>query len=189
MLVEQGSRIVTASVAPVVVVSACGLLCLAFYNRLAAIVSRLRAFQRERLAAHERIDQLRAANPADPEGPAVERHRRVLDTLAQQTAGVFRRARLIRLTLLCLLGAIAALVLSSVCNGLALVWPGAMMAAAGFFLGGMALLLAGVTAAAIELFTALDVAELESVLVDELTHADGSSPQVALLTHGNGAAR
>jgi len=43
---EDWSRILSASVAPVVIISACGLLCLAFYNRLASVVSRLRAFQR-----------------------------------------------------------------------------------------------------------------------------------------------
>ena len=47
------SNIITAGVGPVIVISACGLLCLAFYNRLAAVVTRLRGFHRERLHEHE----------------------------------------------------------------------------------------------------------------------------------------
>ena len=47
------AKIISASVVPVVIISSCGLLCLAFYNRLAAIVSRLRGFQRERLHEQE----------------------------------------------------------------------------------------------------------------------------------------
>ena len=43
------SKVVSSAVVPVVIISSCGLLALAFYNRMAAIVSRLRSFQRERL--------------------------------------------------------------------------------------------------------------------------------------------
>jgi len=37
---ENWTRLIAASVVPIVVISAAGLLCLAFYNRLAAIVTR-----------------------------------------------------------------------------------------------------------------------------------------------------
>ena len=49
MAYSDWAKIISSSVVPVVIISACGLLCLAFYNRMAAIVSRLRGFQRERL--------------------------------------------------------------------------------------------------------------------------------------------
>jgi hypothetical protein len=52
------TRIVSASVVPVVIISACGLLALAFYNRLAAIVSRLRGFQRERIHEQEFLQDI-----------------------------------------------------------------------------------------------------------------------------------
>ena len=92
------AKIISASVVPVVIISACGLLCLAFYNRLAAIVSRLRSFQRKRL--HEQ-ELLHSAGPE--EGPEHSRRRRLLEHLESQTAGVVHRAKLIRLTLLFML--------------------------------------------------------------------------------------
>ena len=55
MVIEQWLHVVAASVVPVVVISACGLLCLAFYNRLAAVVTRLRAFHREQLERASRL--------------------------------------------------------------------------------------------------------------------------------------
>lgn len=50
MTVEESfmlTDIIHALVAPVVMISANGLICLALYNRLAAIVNRLRLFYRE----------------------------------------------------------------------------------------------------------------------------------------------
>jgi hypothetical protein len=55
---EQWAHAVAASVAPVVIVSASALLCLALYNRLAAIINRMRALQRERLDTQERLHSL-----------------------------------------------------------------------------------------------------------------------------------
>jgi Protein of unknown function (DUF2721) len=46
--------VISVSVVPVVIISACGLLSLAFYGRLAALVSRLRSFQRETLREQEK---------------------------------------------------------------------------------------------------------------------------------------
>ena len=46
---------ITQIVAPVILISACGLLCSALYNRLATVVQRLRDFQRERLKEIERF--------------------------------------------------------------------------------------------------------------------------------------
>ena len=58
------SKIITAGTAPIIVISACGLLCLAFYNRLAAVVTRLRSFHRERLIAHDALDSVRLLTDA-----------------------------------------------------------------------------------------------------------------------------
>ena len=165
MFAEQWSKLVSASVAPVVVISASGLLCLAFYNRLAAIVSRLRTVQRERLqeqlalrAALERRDAI-----------SVRRHRRMLNNLKHQTNGIIGRAHIVRLTLLGLLATVAFLVVSSMLNGLALLWPPLAFAAATLFVAGMLCLLSGVIAAMVELKMSLDVVTLESKLVSELT--------------------
>ncbi len=46
---DQWTKVIAASVSPIIVISACGLLCLAFYNRMAAIVNRLRTASCRRL--------------------------------------------------------------------------------------------------------------------------------------------
>jgi hypothetical protein len=166
MNAQQWPQVVSASVAPVVVISACGLLCLAFYNRLAAIISRIRGFQRERLHGQEEIHRLSRENPSDVD--SVEWRRRFLDNLAHQTARTVHRARMIRMTLLCLLGTIGLLVLSSIFNGLTVLWPQAEFGAALLYLSGMVFLLVGIIFAIAELLAALDVVESETDLVDEL---------------------
>ncbi len=160
------THVISASVAPVVVISAAALLCLAFYNRLAAIVTRLRAVQRERLALQEQMEHL---TPLEIERSTALRDTCILESLTAQSIQMCRRARLIRATLNCLLGAIASLVICSLLNGLTVLWPAALSSAVAFFVIGMLLLLGGVACAAAELRGALDPAELETDVVSELT--------------------
>lgn len=182
MFADQWSRIVTASVAPVVIISASALLSLAFYNRLAAIVSRLRAVQRERLEVHGRLG---AMLPDDVKGGLVLHQTCIMESLAEQTVRIWRRARLIRWTLLNLMGAIAAMVMSSLLNGLTILWPRAAVGAAVLFIAGMMLLMAAVICAATELWIALEPAELEAGIVSELigfpTHPGNQNTASALL--------
>src|SRR5947208_9172762 len=93
---ENWSRLIAASVVPVVVISASGLLCLALYNRLAAVVSRLRGFQRERLQQHDLLGRAKLEKASE----AILQHERLIDLLDEQTADVSKRARLLRRTLL-----------------------------------------------------------------------------------------
>jgi len=81
-------NIISVSVVPVVIISACGLLCLAFYGRLAALVAHLRTFQREMLRGQERWAKA-----------GLEDHQLLLEVLRKQTLRVAERARLIRLVL------------------------------------------------------------------------------------------
>jgi hypothetical protein len=186
LFAERWTQIVSASVAPVVVISACALMSLAFYNRLASIVARLRGFQRERLTEQEHVHRMERADP--PDEYALRRRTRVLENLAEQTRRTLRRARLIRLTLMCLLGTIGLLVISSIFNGLAVIWPQAHVGAAILFLSGMLLLLAGIACAMAELLSALDVVESETRLVSELSRPaelmnvpDLQSPQTTMV--------
>lgn len=158
------TRVLTASVVPVVVISAGGMLCLAFYGRLAAIVSRLRALQRERLTVLQKIRDGADGDPAD-----ADLRRTVLRALEVQTENVMGRARLIRLTLQCLLVALALLVVTSVLEGMGAFWAGAVIPAAVVFLAGMVSLLCGIGAAFIELHRSLRGIEAESESVTVLT--------------------
>src|SRR5579871_6176659 len=166
MFQYQWARVLTASVGPVVIISACSLLCLAFYNRLAAIIARLRAVQRERLEVQDRLNSMSDGEIGRSQGL---RHTTILESLAEQTAEITRRARLVRATLLCLLCAILVLVASSLLNGLTIVWPGGAYASALMFVTGMLLLFGGVACAIREMLAALDPAQLELTVVGELT--------------------
>lgn len=168
MELSDWSQIVTASVVPVVIISACGLLCLAFYNRLASIVSRLRSFQRERL--HEQ-DWL-ADPPEDADRAVVQRHRQLLAMLEEQTAQVTARAQLVRSALMCLLGTIGCLLLSSLMLGLSVVWPQCIYAGVLFFVLGLLLALIAIVYALREMGSALDPVALESRFIGYL--ADGA---------------
>jgi hypothetical protein len=185
---QDWPRIVSASVVPVVIISACGLLCLAFYNRLSSLVSRLRAFHRERLAEQERLDRHGADHEAFPAA-----HGLMLEVLGEQTDHLLRRARLLRSALMCLLCTIACLTACSLLSGLAVLWPAAAGAAVGLFVAGMLLLLAAVVLAMCELRRALDPVELETQLVSGLTEglgsrAPGNAGAAARIAEGVGAA-
>lgn len=172
---ESWLKVMTASVVPVVIISACGLLCLAFYNRLASVVSRLRTFQRERLIEQERLAHDRRIDGVESDVQAATRRRRerLLAMLAEQSDRVTRRARLIRATLLCILGAVACLTLCSFFTGLSALWPSAAYPAAWVYLAGIMLLLSGVCCAIAELSRALDPVEIEVDFVDELAEELG----------------
>lgn len=185
MFAEQWSKVLVALLAPIVVISASGLLCLAFYNRLAAIVARLRAVQRERLGQQSACE----AAAARGDGAAVTDHRRLLDNLALQTAGIIRRARIIRLTLFCLLATVALMVASSLMNGLALLAPRAAIVAAILFVSGMLCLGTAMIAAMVELHASLDVVELESGLVSELADARPDTTSEVIVAPGVNASQ
>ena len=154
-----------ALVAPVVAISACALMMLAFYSRLSSIVARLRSFQRERLAEQEHIHRISQLEPVDE--TMMRRRGCVLSNLAEQTRLTLRRAKLIRLTLVCLLGTIVLLIASSIFNALSVLaprpWWGRRSSTCRrwsccYWIG----------CAIAELLSVLDVVESEAVMVNEL---------------------
>ena len=168
---QDWPRIVSASVVPVVIISACGLLCLALYNRLSSLVSRLRAFHRERLAQQEQLERPAGAGAGAAAGAG--RSTLLMEVLEEQTRHLFRRARLVRGALGCLLGTIACLTVCSLLSGLSVLWYPAAAGAVALFVAGMLLLLSAVGLAMAELRGALDPVELETELVAGLTERLG----------------
>jgi uncharacterized protein DUF2721 len=146
--------IISISVVPVVIISACGLLSLAFYGRLAAVVSRLRAFQREMLKEQEKLAR---AGGTDQSG--------LIEVLRTQTHQVTRRARLIRLALLFFLTSVALLIVCSLTLAASWFSPQAAVLAAVFFVLGLLSMLSGIIAAMLELRGALQPVELETRFV------------------------
>jgi hypothetical protein len=171
---SEWAKIISVSVVPVVIISACGLLCLAFYNRLAAIVSRLRGFQRERLHEQELLER-----KGSEEGPEMSRRRRLLEHLETQTSRVVRRAMLIRLTLSFLLFTISLLIGCCMALGLSVLVPHAVFVAVPLFMLGLLSMLAGMIAAMLELKAALQPAELESRFVSDMVQQDAHRPDDA----------
>lgn len=165
MPAQDLSKVISASVVPVVIISACGLLCLAFYNRLSAIVGRLRSFQRERLQEQDWL--ARHAQDADP--TVMARHHQLLEMLDVQTVHVTRRAKLIQRTLMCLLVAIGCLIICSLFLGLSILHESMIYIAAAIFVAGLCCVLGAVSFAVCELMAALEPIELESRFVGDLT--------------------
>jgi hypothetical protein len=171
---DQLNKIITAGVGPIIVISACGLLCLALYNRLAAMVTRLRSFHRERLQAHEAIAKARAAAPPDDRAAVLGQE--ILGMLELQTRGVLRRARLIRRALICLLLTVACLAVCSLALGLSTMWWPLAYVAVGCFIAGMTSLVAAVGFALAEVARALEPVDLESRFVRDMV--EGYEPQI-----------
>jgi hypothetical protein len=157
----SGTQIIQAGVSPIIVISACGLLCLAFYNRMAAVVGRLRAFHREQLQVTEALAKCTSSG----EEIGLVRNQEILGMLSVQIGHVTRRARLIRSTLVMLLLSVAVMACCSVAVGLATLMPWLAYVAAPLFVIGLGLVVAGVCFAVTELKCAMDPVELESRFV------------------------
>lgn len=154
MHLPEWPNVISMSVVPVVIISACGLLSLAFYGRLAAVVSRLRGFQREMLVEQEKLARTGDVGEA-----------RLLELLRIQTQQVTRRARLIRLALLYFLLAVALLIVCSLTLVTSWFVHQAELVAAVFFVLGLISMLCGIIAAMMELRGALQPVELETRFV------------------------
>jgi len=164
MQISDLNHVINSAVVPVVIISSCGLLALAFYNRLAAIVSRIRAFQRERLLEAERL-----VRSNSPHGT------RLLEQLELQTISVRRRANLIRWTLLFLLITIGVLIACCLMLGLSVFVPWALDIAVALFILGLCSMFCSTIFAALELRMALEPVELESRFVTEVVNAESQS--------------
>jgi hypothetical protein len=152
------SKVVSAGVGPIVVISACSLLCSTFYNRMTNVITRLRAFQRERMAEQALLDR-------ETDDALRARRQELLGVLHTQTDSLIRRVRLIRRTLFSLLATIASLVLCSMSLGLSVLLPPVIGVAVAFFILGLTLLLWALLFAAMDLRLSLDPVVLETSYV------------------------
>lgn len=163
------TNIISFAVVPVVIISACGLLCLAFYNRLASIVSRLRSLQRERLSEYREVFRFEEGKKDKAIRQEAEHF---LHFLEEQTCDVLKRARYLRNCIFCLICAIFSLVLTSLLIGLSLIYPAFDSVVLGFFIFGLLLILFGLFYAILELKIALNPIKMESAFVQRLLKAE-----------------
>jgi len=162
---QISSSFIPSAVVPVVIISACGLLCLTFYNRLAFIVTRLRALQRERLGEYKDLFRLEQSHKSKLARQEAEHF---LSFLEHQTVDVLKRALYLRNCLFCLILSIFSLVITSHAIGLSLIYPSIEVAVLFFFVLGLFLMLSGLYFALREIILALRPIQMESDFVQHL---------------------
>lgn len=152
------AHVFSVSVIPVALVSACGLVTLALYSRLGTILARIRAFYQQK------IELLKSLH----EHEVVEQHL-LMDMLDSQIVGVTEKAKLIQKGLYCLLAAMVAFLLCSLCAGATELHQWVGMVALGMGVLGMFLFLVGLGWAMWELRLSLTPLEEESAYLKALT--------------------
>ena len=164
---HHAEHLIASILAPVVLISACGLLCLTFYNRMAVLTARIRSFNAERFRLMEKIHQHPAAQPADQQPLLPLRAR--LRGLEGQTDAILHRARLIRRTLVCLVSCIIGMLLCSLTLGMELLIPRLDVVAMTFFALGMFAMLGAMITALLELRLSLKPVSLEQDFFEHIS--------------------
>lgn len=161
-------EVIQPFLAPAVMFSAGGLLCLAQFGRFTAIVTHVRAFNRERLVALQ-----------EAEGAELQRRDLLLqraDGLEQQAGAVLSHAVTVRNALLFLVGGILLMVLCSLSVGASLAFPPIGVVALGLFVLGLVSTFAGLCLVLAELRVSLKVIEFEHGNLTRLRRGEGLLP-------------
>jgi hypothetical protein len=157
-------RVIQLLVAPAVMISADGLICLALYSRLAAIVSRLRTFHKERFDAQSQLSSL----PLEEQTSGQARRLRARsDALDQQARLILRRARLIRAALICLLVCVICMLACSLSLAVTVLSNDLAWVPLLLFFNGAAAMAVGCVLAIIELRGALEPVTNEGFTIGE----------------------
>lgn len=152
-------HLLSVSVTTVVLISACGLIMLALYNRLNAILVRIRAFHQQKIALLEDLDRR--------EGD--EQRQMLLDMIDSQIRKVTLKAKAIQKGLYCLLSAVLAFLICSLLTPAVLLHESIGIAALGMHVVGLLLFLAGIGCAIRELSLSLIPLEEENASLEILT--------------------
>jgi hypothetical protein len=152
------AHLLSISVTPVVLISACGLISLALYNRLGIILARIRAFHQQKIEFLKEIDQR-------PNGD----QQKMLEMLDSQVAKVTIKARVIQRGLYCLMSAVLAFLSCSLLTPATEFHVSMGMLAFGVYVLGVLLFIAGICWAIRELALSLIPLEEESACLDLLT--------------------
>ncbi len=176
-------HLIALILAPVMLISACGLLCLTFYNRLAILTARIRSFNAERLDLMERLHHDRHVSPPATEHALPLRARQ--KGLEEQTHAILQRARLIRRTLVGLVSCIIGMLLCSLTLGLGLIIPHLDFLALAFFIMGLIVMLAGMITALLELQLSLKPVSLEQDFFQHIDSHSAAAPPSPIFENSN----
>lgn len=155
---EDALKTIQLLVAPVIMISANGLICLALYNRLAAIVSRTRTFHKERFDTLTHLSSLPLEQQTSPK--AHQLRRRSIE-LEHQSVRILRRARLVRRALMLLMASVLSMLVCSLSLGLTILLPDLVWVPLVLFFSGTLMMGGGVALAMLELAAALEPVEAE----------------------------
>ena len=158
-------EVIQPFLAPAVMFSAGGLLCLAQFARFSAIVALVRAFNRERLS------DLQEADRAEPERRELLLRR--VQGLELQAERVLAHAVTVKNALRFLVGGILLMVLCSLTVGASLVWTPLEVAAVILFVLGLMSTFAGLCLVLAELRVSLVVIEFEHENLSRLRQGEG----------------
>jgi len=156
----NAQQILSVSVTPVVLISACGLITLALYNRLGAILARIRAIHQQKL---DLLKGRKLENGLD--------QRQLLKLIDTQSAQATDKARMLQRGLACLLGACLAFLISSFLTAGSVVFQSLGLLALITHFVGLALFASGLIWALKEINRSL------MSLEDEITYLDSLSGQ------------
>ncbi len=146
---------------PVVIISACGLLCLAQFARYSGIIDRLRSLHRERFTGLSKLSSLSGCERELMVGRC--------DHLEVQAHGVIGLAKLIRAALMLLVLAVICMIVSSLMIGLGSVWPNAgHYGSVSAFVAGLLCMMLGMTFVFAELWSSLNAVSDEHVQIEAI---------------------
>jgi uncharacterized protein YunC (DUF1805 family) len=154
------------AVTPGILISGCGLVTAALYNRLGVILTRIRAYHQRKMEAL-----------ADAHRHEVVESQSLHAMLDAQIEAVTAKAKMVRNGLYCLFAAIVALLLCSVFAGLATLHDGFGVAALALGFVGVCLFVGGLGWAVREISCALSPIEEETAYLKVLTTQHGFASQ------------
>ena len=161
-------ELIQPSLAPAVMFSAGGLLCLAQFHRFNAIIAQVRTFN------HERLSALQEADRAEPERCELLLQR--VQGLEHQAGTVLAHAVTVKNALRFLVGGILLMVLCSLTIGASLAFAPLGAAALALFVLGLASTFAGLCLVLAELRLSLKVIEFEHDNLGRLRRGEGLLP-------------
>lgn len=164
-------QIVQAFVVPIVVISANGLLCLALYNRLAAVVNRARTINKERFDVAHRLAAMAEERHSSLEALHLRERDEVLHELGHQ---LYDRSRMLRDSLIFLLITVLAMIGCSLSLGMMGLWAPFAWVALALFVTGMLVMLLGIVRAIQELLGALNPLIFEHEMMERQGMNNGS---------------
>lgn len=167
------THVINILVAPVVMISACGLFCLALFNRLAAVMGRIRVFHAESYENSRKLSALPLDKQTSNEAHVLRERHVALDAHSRRS---LERATMIRNSLLALLSTVICMLLASLTLALAMIVPSVGYGALVIFFFGIATMLVGIVMAMAELFMSLESVSIEQSMAEELLRGDRPPP-------------